>query len=340
MTSEASVSMSWVHTVLGAARRLGVNPDELLHRARIAPDELHSDRWPIDHITRLWRAAAALSGDPGFGLKAGRHVGPTSFNVVSFILQTSATLREALGVLQKYQRLISDAGRFQLLPGAHESWLVYHPCQGELAFSPHQIEAVLAATVTFARWVSEPSAPPRLVRLGHARVAPLADYLEAFACPVEFEQAYNGLLLGNDQLDQPLPQADAQLARLHQQYASARLRALTQRDDPVEALSGWIRTHLGPPAPTRAQACAALGLTERTLARRLRDHGQSFSAVLDNARREQALQRVAHTDRALSDIAHELGFADISPFYRAFLRWTGTTPAQWRAQQPRRNDAP
>jgi len=167
--------MSWVHTLLGAARRLGVGDAPLLRRAGIAPAELQQDRWPIDYITRLWRAAAELTGDPSFGLHAGAHVGPGSFNVVSFILQSSATLRDALGVLQKYQRLISDGGRFQLLPGAQESWLVYHPCQGELAFSPHQIEAVLAATVSFTHWIAQSTRPPLLARFSHGRVGPLSE---------------------------------------------------------------------------------------------------------------------------------------------------------------------
>ena len=324
--------MSWVHTLLGAARRLGVGDAPLLRRAGIAPAELQQDRWPIDYITRLWRAAAELTGDPSFGLHAGAHVGPGSFNVVSFILQSSATLRDALGVLQKYQRLISDGGRFQLLPGAQESWLVYHPCQGELAFSPHQIEAVLAATVSFTHWIAQSTRPPLLARFSHGRVGPLSEYQNVLGCPVEFDQIYNGLLLDNAQLDQPLPQADSQLAHLHNEYAASRLHALSRSGNLIDALAAWIRSHFGPPLPTRAQAAAAFGLTERTLARRLRDFDLSFTALLDDARREQALQRIEQTDRSFVDIAHDLGFADVSPFYRAFQRWTGTTPAQWRAR--------
>lgn len=323
--------MSWVHTLLGAARRLGVGDAPLLRRAGVAPAELQQDRWPIDYITRLWRAAAELTGDPSFGLHAGAHVGPGSFNVVSFILQSSATLRDALGVLQKYQRLISDGGRFQLLPGAQESWLVYHPCQGELAFSPHQIEAVLAATVSFTHWIAQSTRPPLLARFSHGRVGPLSEYQNVLGCPVEFDQIYNGLLLDNAQLDQPLPQADSQLAHLHNEYAASRLHALSRSGNLIDALAAWIRSHFGPPLPTRAQAAAAFGLTERTLARRLRDFDLSFTALLDDARREQALQRVEQTNRSFVDIAHDLGFADVSPFYRAFQRWTGTTPAQWRA---------
>jgi AraC-like DNA-binding protein len=322
--------MSWVRAVLVAAAREGVDESALLGRAGIVAGELAGDRWPVDHITRLWRAAAELTQHPSFGLEAGAQVAPASLNVVSFILQSSATLRDAVAVVQKYQRLISDGGRLQLLPGASASWLVYHPCQGRLPFSEHQIEAVLAAVVSVARWITQCAQAPRLARLEHARLGPLAGYRRAFACPVEFGQAYNGLLLDNALLDQALPQADSHLAHLHDEYAAHRLDALSPQAGLLEALHGWLTANFGPPLPTRAMAARALGMTERTLARRLQALGASFTGLLDDARREHALMQVGQTNRALSDVARHLGFADISPFYRAFRRWSGTSPAAWR----------
>ena len=328
--------MSWVQTVLAEARRQGLSLPVLLAAAGIRPDELDAARWPIDHITRLWRAAARLTQDPGFGLKAGSQVGPASFNVVSFILQSAATLRQALGVVQKYQTLVSDGGRFQLLPGAQASWLVYHPRQGELAFSPHQLEAVLAAVVTSTRWIHPRPLQPERVRFSHEQVGPLAGYREAFGCPVEFNQAYSGLLISNDALDLPLPQANPQLAQVHEALAAAQLEALAATQSAAQApdlaLQAWIARHLGPPLPTRAAAALAFGWTERTLARRLQRQGTTWGALLDDARRAQALQRVGGTTQPLKDIALGLGFAELSPFYRAFARWTGATPGQWRAQ--------
>lgn len=343
MTSEAKVSLSWVRTVLAQARRQGIEETTLLRAAGIDPAELTQERWPIDHITLLWRAAARLTQDPGFGLKAGALVGPGSFNVVGFIVQSAATLRQALAVVQKYQSLISDGGRFQLLPGARTSWLVYHPRQGDLAFSPHQIEAVLAAVVSASRWITPQPLQPALVRFSHEPVGPLAGYREVFGCRIEFNQAYSGLLIDNAALDAPLPQSDAQLARLHEQHAATQLQTLKRQQGLDEALRDgvhdwvrdWVRTRMqaqpGPPAPTRKDAAAALGLHERTLARRLQDLGTNFQALSDEVRRDLALQHVGDTDLPLGEVAHALGFADISPFYRAFERWTGMPPARWRA---------
>lgn len=337
MTSQANVSLSWVRTVLGEAQRQGIEETTLLRAAGISPRELERERWPIDHITRLWRAAARLTQDAGFGLKAGTLVGPASFNVVGFIVQSAATLRQALTVVQKYQTLISDGGRFQLLAGPQASWLVYHPRQGDLAFSPHQIEAVLAAVVSASRWITPLPLKPSLVRFSHEAVGPLSGYREVFGCPVEFNQAYSGLLIDNTVLDVPLPQANAQLARLHEQYAATQLQTLAQQQGLDQTVRHWVRTqmeaHPGPPAPTRTEAAAAFGLHERTLARRLHACGTHFADLLDEVRRDLALQHVGGTEQPLREVAHALGFADISPFYRAFERWTGMPPARWRAER-------
>lgn len=325
--------MSWVNTVLGAAQRQGLERARLLAAAGITEAELALQRWPIDHITRLWRAAAALTQDPGFGLKAGALVGPASFNVVSYILQSSPTLREAFGVVQQFQRLISDGGRFQLLPGETASWVVYHPRQGELAFSPHQLEAVLAAVVSFSRWVTGSAATPLRVQFSHSAIGPLAGYAAVFQCPVDFDQAFSGLLLDNALLDAPLPQADAQLASVHRQYAAARLAALTDSSSFSDTLRIWLTAQLAGTVPTRAKAAQALGLSPRSLARRLQAEGLSFSDLLDDARRTRACDAVGRSTRSFADIALALGFAEASTFNRAFRRWTGDTPGAWRSAQ-------
>ena len=136
MSLEATVSIAWVNTVIAAAQRLGVERDSLMVTAGIPAAALDAKRWPIDYITRLWHAAERCTGDPGLGLKTGVRVGPSSINVVGFALQSAATLRQSIALVQKYQSLISDGGRFQMLTGNTATWVVYHPRQGELGVQP------------------------------------------------------------------------------------------------------------------------------------------------------------------------------------------------------------
>lgn len=333
MTLEATVSIGWVNTVIAAAQRLCVDADTLLAAAGVRPSTTDPERWPIDDITRLWHAAERCTGDPGFGLKVGTEFTPMSISGVGFALQSAATLREAVVMVQRFQRLISDGGRFQVLAGNTATWLVYHPRQGRLAFSPHQIEAVLAAVVGFANWVTGTRVQPQRVQFSQARLGPLQGYETAFHCPVEFEQAFSGVLMDNAVLDKPLPQADPQLAQVHERYTTARLAALSMNSASVPEIRRWLMARLGPVLPRRAEASEALGISERTLARRLKAQGQTFEGLLDDIRREKALQAMADNNASLPEIAEALGFAEVSTFYRAFRRWTGSPPVRWQKQR-------
>ncbi|WP_404364412.1 AraC family transcriptional regulator [Marinobacter sp.] len=339
MTLEATVSIGWVNTVIAAAQRLAVDADSLLAAAGIPAAEREHERWPIDNITRLWHAAERCTGDPGFGLKVGVDFTPMSIRGVGFALQSAATLREAVVMVQRFQRLISDGGRFQVLAGDSATWLVYHPRQGKLAFSPHQIEAVLAAVIGFASWVTGTRMQPLRVQFSQLRLGPLQGYQTAFHCPVEFEQAFSGVLMDNALLDHPLPQADPQLAQVHKRYTRARLAALSMNSASVPEIRRWLAGRLGPLLPRRGEAAEALGISERTLARRLREQETTFDDLLDEMRRDRALQAVADTRASLTEIAESLGFAEVSTFYRAFRRWTGLPPVRWRRQQSNKSDS-
>jgi AraC-like DNA-binding protein len=328
--------MSWINTVLAAAERHGLTRTQLLAHAGVGAQQLTDERWPIDDITRLWRAAAELTQDPGFGLKAGSLVGPASFNVVSFIFQSSPTLREAIALVQKFQRLISDGGRFQIIGGDDKSWLIYHPQQGELAFSPHQIEAVLAAVVSFSRWVTDHRFVPARVQFSHSQLGPLAGYRTVFQTGVDFNRAFSGLQLDNTLLDRPLPQADTQLAAMHREYAAARLAALSDTPDFSAQVRHWLGANLATGVPERSAAAEQFGLSDRVFARRLQSQGLSYSDVVDAVRKEAACTAVADTDDTFVDIAQRLGFSEASAFNRAFKRWTGSSPGEWRITQQSR----
>lgn len=330
MTPETTVSISWVRTVLAEAHRQGVSGSSLMAAAGIDEAALDAARWPIDDVTRIWRAATRLTRDPGFGLKAGALVGPASLDVVGPVILSAGSLRQAITALQKYQSLVSDGVRLQLLAVGEASWMIYHPQQGELAFCPQQVEAVLAAVAGSARWVTRRPLRPLRARFGHAPQGPLHGYREAFGCEIEFDAAFSGLLIDNEALDRPIPQADPRLARLFESLATERLRQQTRGRRIDEVVQAWLARHLEPPLPTREQAAQALGLGPRTLARRLQALGTSYAQLLDDARRDAALREVAAGDRPLKDIALGLGFSGPSPFNRAFVRWCGMTPGQWR----------
>lgn len=332
LTLEASVSIHWVETVIRTAASLGSDRKALLAEAGLSAQSLTQARWPIDDITRLWHAAERCTGDNAFGLKTGINVRPANVDVLGLVMQSAATLREAIAVVQKYQTLISDGGSFQLLPAGKSSWLIYHPQQGKLAFSPHQIEAVLSAVVALASSITGRRLTPQQVQLSQPAIGSPRNYRACFGCSVTFNQAFSGLLVTNHLLDTPLPQADSQLAKFHERYSNERLVSLRQRHNTADDVRQWIRTQLGPDVPTREEAATRLGISGRTLARRLKIQRCTFHGLLDEVRHELALEGLNEPHRPLADIAQSLGYAELSPFYRAFRRWEGVAPGEWRRQ--------
>jgi AraC-like DNA-binding protein len=131
-------------------------------------------------------------------------------------------------------------------------------------------------------------------------------------------------------LDLALPQADAQLAALHREYAAARLAALSRAPDVLIQVRRWLSTRLSQGWPERAVAAQHFSLSDRVFARRLQAQGISYTQLIDEVRKDRACQAVADTDEAFASVAETLGFSEASAFNRAFKRWTGHTPGDWR----------
>ena len=117
----------------------------------------------------------------------------------------------------------------------------------------------------------------------------------------------------------------------HREYATARLEALSRAPDFLVQVRQWLGSNLLHGVPERSAAAQQFGLTDRAFARRLQSQGLSYSDLVDGVRKDAACTAVADTERAFTDIAQSLGFSEASAFNRAFKRWCGYTPGEWRA---------
>jgi AraC-like DNA-binding protein len=123
---------------------------------------------------------------------------------------------------------------------------------------------------------------------------------------------------------------------MHREYAAARLAALSDTPDFSAQLRRWLVTNLATGVPERSTAAEQFALSDRVFARRLQSQGLSYSEVVDGVRKDAACTAVAATDATFIDIAQNLGFSEASAFNRAFKRWTGSSPGEWRGVQKNR----
>ncbi len=287
-------------------------------------------RFPQDGMTRLWHRAVELSGNPAIGLNMARVVRPASLHVVGYALMSSRTLREGLTRLVRYQRIIAEGAdlNLRMLPEGGALTLAIHG--DRLPPARQSAEASLACTLAFCRWISGTPLKPLQVWLQGPPPADPEPYRQVFQAPLQFDAEHYGLLFELADLEAPLPSANESLAQLHDRFAGEYLARFSGSRVAHQARQVLCRL-LPQGEPRRDTVAQALHLSERTLQRRLQDERTSFQQLLDDTRRELAEQYLAQPNLTLLEIAYLLGFADPSNFFRAFRRWFGSTPGEYRA---------
>lgn len=326
-----SFSITGVQMIVAAAAARGLDTQELLDRVGLPEAALvESDGWIPEVVEwRLWDEAARMLRDPLFGLHVGEAVVDSQ---CPEILYHAARVCPTVG--QSLHRLVRFFSVF------HRRTRVCLETDGALARfvkdggtrvvpCPHGTLAVLGNVLLRLRGLLGGPFPLREVWFTHSRPADLDEYERIFAAPVRFDKPCNALICDRAQLDWPLPTRSPKLLELLDRHL-ADIAGLPA-DDFLDLVRRDLTEHLHEAALNVAQTAKRLGMSQRTLQRRLQDAGRSFQDLFDDVRRELALRHLAAGNLTICEVASRVGFTDLRAFYRAFKRWTGTAPGQYRA---------
>ncbi|EER62042.1 transcriptional regulator, AraC family [Acidovorax delafieldii 2AN] len=297
------------------------------------PDWLNDPeaRIPLAVEERLWERASELTGDPLFGLHAAAAVRPGAFDVLDYAVRTAPDLRTALQRLSRYNRLVHDLASFEVVP-AGEAVHIRHrfdaagsrPCRQAAEFT-------LGSLVVVASQIGDQAVRALAVEFAHSAFGDGDAYRALFGVMPRFDAPVSCLVLSSDLLDRPVSAADPALSRIITAHAE---QLLAVHVPAHENISAQVRRQLadgmanGP--ITLKSVAQRLHLSERSLQRRLDAAGTCFAKLVDEVRHELAMRYIADERLTLGEVAYLLGFAEPSPFHRAFKCWTGTTPAAVR----------
>jgi AraC-like DNA-binding protein len=323
-----TVSASTLTPLFRHAATLGLGREELLASVglhALAP----ADRVGYDLVTALWNRAAAASGDDAFGVHAAAALPPGLFDVVEYAALSATTLCEALTQLCRYQRLVTEVARYTL--DGETLRLDYELGAATVRPSRHASEYLLAVVVEKARQATGLARPARAAHFRHARPAKSSEQRRSFGCPLQFDSPYDQIVLDPSALAAGLVRADPALRAVLDRHAQALLAELPDDGRAQSRVSRWLVGSL--PSATIGAAAAHLGLSERSLQRRLREEGTGFDALLDQTRQREAQRLLADGRLAVAEVAFLLGFSEPSAFHRAFKRWTAATPATFRKRR-------
>lgn len=325
---------AWIYAISRALEEDGVPSDALLRDAGMDPARLGDvhHRYSQEQVTSLWIAAVAATQDDLFGLKVARHVRPSTFHVVGYAMACSATLRRALERFAHSARIVSDSAVIGFRPEGDNFRLDMDLNTGGRKPIYQTIDTMLAGVFLLCEWVRGDSITPVEVCFRHHRPADDALYSQLFHGPVKFDQQTNSIVFRGADLEAPVPSANEELAMMLDEMTSKYL-ALRFSGRFSRRVRAALATQLADGEPTKSETARFLAMTERTLLRRLQEENTTFQELLDHLREEKAYDYLRQPDMTIDAIAAELGFSTSSTFSRAFVRWTGQRPSEWRESQ-------
>lgn len=309
----------------------GIDACALFRDAGFAPELLKEPERRVrsELIYRIWERALAETDDACIGLTLWPHLHPAVAHGLGYAWLASATLTDAMNRLIRYGRVINDVWRLSLYDEP-EGVRIMLRSQSQRAVLAQMIDGALAGIVAACRVSFGPDFAPLRVQFSHGEPACAQRFAEHFRAPVEFGAADNTLLCRRDDMLRRLPTANVDMALASDRVLTDYLARLDREDVQTQVRRAVIEA-LPSGTPTEAELAQALQMSHRTLQRRLAEAGTSFSTLLDEVRRELAMQHLGDLRKQVTQIAFLLGFAEVASFNRAFKRWTGRTPTEYRA---------
>ncbi len=285
---------------------------------------------PYHKHAAILTLAAEATGDACFGLHLSTSIAPKQAGVLGYVLLNSATLGDALVNLVRYYRVLVEGPELDFKVGKKEAMLVDTITDPLVVDERQVVEFRLGVIYRFCQLITGRDLRLSRVEFQHAKPKEAQTVRQVFGAPVRYGQDRGAMVLDAKLLDYPIETADNELLKILKRHCQQILGARPKADDFVFEVKQLITTLLHSGQPKIDAVAQELRMSSRTLTRRLAEEGLSYKGLLDEVRRRLALQYLKDRRISLKQVAYLLGYSEVSAFYHAFRRWTGSSPVQHR----------
>jgi AraC-like DNA-binding protein len=328
------MAVTWVSLMVYAFEAANLNVPELFESVGLDINALNDSRngFKQDDLTRLWHEASRVSGNPAIGLLMANSPVVSVFNTFSYGILASENIESALARLIRYQRIIGEAMNSSLSEEPQGYRLNIHVEGHQEPLAYQGFDGALAIMLTTIRWAAQMEVTPLEICLLQPEPADRSPYDEQFRCPLKFNQPHTSVLFSRDDYIRPSPIGNKTISRMHDGELDQSIKDLDE-SSLTDKVIKLFTSSLVNQEPHIEDLASQLNMSKRTFQRRLKEEGWTFVALVDHTRKNMAMDYVLQPQYSLQQISHLLGFTEHSNFYRAFKRWYGVTPRQYRDQQ-------
>lgn len=335
-TTRHTIPIYQVNEILQGARHKGVDIDHLLVRADISPALLVS---PLSRVSqrqyaRLIRVTRHTMRDEFFGL-CSQPVCVGAFAHVCKNLIRCESLGEAIREgFAFYHMMIPDfVPRLSVQRDIARIRITHRGSDG--TFGNYAERVFLFFAMGMASWLVARRLPLSAVHYPVCEQERDAYVKMLFQAPVYYSKGELGFDFEARWLELPVVQNSMSVRRFLSQAPASLLVKYRDQTSLTERIRRLLRRHLSTEMPTLEEVGAVFGVTPQTLRRRLRNEGQTYQSLKDSLRCDAAIELLARPDLSLVDIAAMVGFSEPSTFHRAFKKWTGLPPGEYRSRSLR-----
>jgi AraC-like DNA-binding protein len=333
MSKQPSTLATFLLPIAKALRLQGLDPMELLEQAEIDPAHVINDdrRVPVANMQRLWQLATAATGDEAFGLSAAEQIQPGTLQGLGFAVLASDTIYQGLQRLVRFSRVLSTGLNISLEERGDFVDMVYAFNADDFAeeFSWQGFDFGMGMVLVMCRLTLGEYLSPFMIEASRPTPADSDRFESLLGSRIKFEAQRNCITFVRADIVDRLITANPELAQVNDEqvenYLASFLDVSTSRD-----VVGKIVERLQEGPPNQKQIADALHVSNRTLQRKLKDEGTSFVDLLQDTRFRLAQKYLAQPQRSIVEVAYLLGFSEPSTFSRAFKRWTGQAPMDYR----------
>jgi AraC-like DNA-binding protein len=317
-------------------RELGKDPGPILAQAKATAEQAYNDsvRLEVSKQIRILHLVAQELGDELLGFHLGRDLNLREIGLLYYVFASSDRLADAIRSAERYGGIMNDGVRLHFHQDDRAATIALDYVNVDRQSDRHQIEFWLVTAIRICRQITDTRLAPRHLRVRHNRDPIPAEFRKFFGTDVEFGAGADEIVFPAAVASLPLAQRDNYLNDLLRRYAdealAGRPRHLGRFRSAVENTLPLLLPHGKASASKVAQH---LGMSARTLARKLNAEGVAFVDILDQLRSALAQRYLSERALPISEISWLLGYSEVSSFTHAFRRWTGKTPRQFRSEE-------
>ena len=332
--TDAIVPLHHPRVLIETAVSQGADRNALLLGTDITPSMLENPDARISYaqFAILINNALMLTRNPALGVDFGRQIHLSQLGILGLALMSASDLRSALEVALRYYRTLAPLWDLSIQIDGDRALLLARETIPLKPFDVFATESLLTGFEAQAVLLHGGPLPDLEVTVPYPEPAHSARYTEIHAVRIRYNQPAIQILFDQKILDQPIATADPLTARLAERHCARVLAAGT----PVDGLVGQVRGLLNAQPGNYLdllQISKLLQTSTRSLRRGLQAMGTSYQKLLDDVRRDHAIELASGTAMTAEQMARHLGFSDVRSFRRAFVRWTGSTPNGYRERR-------